>query len=31
MNIDLEKGSGSRTFNVDVSMSGPFLGLNFYF
>jgi len=31
LNIDLEKGSGARTFNADVEMFGPFLGVNFYF
>ena len=31
MDIDLEKGSGARTFNADISMSGRFLGLNLYF
>ena len=31
MNIDLENGSGSSTFNVDVEMNGPFLGVNFHF
>ena len=31
MDIDLEKNSGRRTFNADVSMSGPFLGLSYYF
>ena len=28
MDIDLEKNGGRRTFNADVSMSGPFLGLS---
>jgi hypothetical protein len=31
MNIDIEKGSGARTFNADIEMNGPFLGLNLYF
>jgi hypothetical protein len=31
MNIDIEKGSGVRTFNADVEMNGPFLGLNVRF
>ena len=31
MNIDLEKGSGARTFNADIEMNGPFLGLNLHF
>jgi hypothetical protein len=31
MNIDLEKGSGSSTFNADIQMNGPFLGVNFPF
>jgi hypothetical protein len=31
MDIDLEKGSGARTFNADIEMSGPFLGVNFHF
>jgi hypothetical protein len=31
LNIDIEKGSGSRTFNADIEMNGPFLGVNFYF
>ena len=31
MNIDFEKGSGSNTFNLDVEMDGPFLGVNFLF
>src|SRR5262245_22690767 len=31
MNIDLEKGSGARTFNADIEMNGPFLGLNVHF
>jgi hypothetical protein len=31
INIDLEKGSGARTFNADIEMFGPFLGVNLYF
>jgi opacity protein-like surface antigen len=31
MNIDLETGSGASTFNADISMNGPFLGVNFHF
>jgi hypothetical protein len=31
MNIDLEKDSGSQTFNADIQMSGPFLAVNFFF
>jgi sugar phosphate permease len=31
MNIDIEKGSGARTFNAAVEMNGPFLGLNVHF
>jgi hypothetical protein len=31
MDIDLEKGRGARTFNADMSMSGPFLGLTLSF
>jgi hypothetical protein len=31
LNIDLEKGSGRRTFNADIEMFGPFLGANLYF
>ena len=31
MNIDLEKGSGARTFNADIEMNGPFLGLGLSF
>ena len=31
MDIDLETGSGARTFNADIEMSGPFLGVNFHF
>ena len=31
MDIDLEKNGGRRTFNADVSMSGPFLGLSLDF
>jgi hypothetical protein len=31
LNIDLEKGSGARTFNADIEMFGPFLGVNLYF
>ena len=31
MNIDVETGSGSSTFNADIEMSGPFLGLNIHF
>jgi opacity protein-like surface antigen len=28
MNIDLETGSGASTLNADISMNGPFLGVN---
>ena len=31
MNIDIEKGSGAGTFNAEVEMNGPFLGVNLYF
>jgi hypothetical protein len=31
MDIDLEKDSGSATFNADIEMNGPFLGVNFHF
>lgn len=31
MNIDLEKGSGARTFNADIEMYGPFLAMSLYF
>jgi hypothetical protein len=31
LNIDLEKDSGARTFNADIEMFGPFLGVNLYF
>jgi hypothetical protein len=31
MNIDIEKGSGARTFNAGVEMNGPFLGLDLHF
>ena len=32
MNIDLEKGSGARTFNADIEMYGPFrLAVSLYF
>jgi hypothetical protein len=31
MNVDLQKGSGARTFNADIEMNGPFLGLGVYF
>jgi hypothetical protein len=31
MSIDLEKGSGPGTFNADIEMNGPFLGVNFHF
>ena len=31
MNIDIEKGSGAQTFNADIEMNGPFLGLSLYF
>jgi hypothetical protein len=31
MNIDIETGSGARTFNADISMNGPFFGVNFHF
>jgi hypothetical protein len=31
IDIDLEKDGGRRTFNADVSMSGPFLGLSLDF
>ena len=31
MHVDVEKGSGLRTLDADVSFNGPFLGVNFYF
>jgi len=31
LNIDLEKDGGRRTFNADIEMFGPFLGVNLYF
>jgi opacity protein-like surface antigen len=31
LNIDLEKGDRARTFNADIEMFGPFLGVNLYF
>ena len=31
MHVDIEKGSGTSTLDADLSMNGPFLGLNFYF
>jgi hypothetical protein len=31
MDIDLETGGGASTFNADIEMSGPFLGVNFHF
>jgi len=31
LNIDLEKGSGARTFNADIEMFGPFLAVGLYF
>jgi hypothetical protein len=31
MNIDLEKGSGSRTLNANIQMSGPILAVNFHY
>jgi hypothetical protein len=31
MNIDIETGSGASTLNADISMNGPFLGVNFHF
>jgi hypothetical protein len=31
MNIDLEKDNRARTFNADIEMFGPFLGVNLYF
>ena len=31
LKIDLEKGSGARTFNADIEMFGPFLAVGFYF
>jgi hypothetical protein len=31
MHVDIEKGSGVGTLDVDVSFNGPFLGVNFYF
>ena len=30
MNIDLEKGSGARTRNADLKLSGPFLGITLH-
>jgi hypothetical protein len=31
LNIDLEKDGGRQTFNADIEMFGPFLGVNLYF
>jgi opacity protein-like surface antigen len=31
MDIELEKGNGSSTFNADIEMNGPFVGVNFHF
>jgi opacity protein-like surface antigen len=31
MHVDIEKGSGATTLDADVSMNGPFVGVNFYF
>ena len=31
MNIDLEKDDRRQTFNADIEMFGPFLGVNLYF
>jgi hypothetical protein len=31
LNVDIEKGSGARTFNADIEMNGPFLGLSVHF
>ena len=31
MHVDVEKGTGVGTLDVDVSFNGPFLGVNFYF
>jgi len=31
MDIDVEKGSGRRTLDVDLTLSGPALGFNLYF
>jgi opacity protein-like surface antigen len=31
MHVDVEKGTGVGTLDVDVSFNGPFLGINFYF
>jgi hypothetical protein len=29
MHVDVEKGTGVGTLDVDVSFNGPFLGVNF--
>lgn len=31
INVDIEKGGGARTFNADIEMNGPFLGLSVHF
>jgi YfaZ precursor len=31
LNIDLEKNDRRQTFNADIEMFGPFIGVNFYF
>lgn len=31
MHVEIEKGSGARTLDADLSLNGPFLGFNFYF
>ena len=31
MHVDVEKGTGVGTLDLDVSFNGPFLGINFYF
>jgi opacity protein-like surface antigen len=31
MRVKIEEGSGASTLDVDVSMNGPVLGINFYF
>jgi hypothetical protein len=31
MDIDVEKDSGRKTLDVDLTLSGPLLGLTFYF
>jgi len=31
LNIDLEKSNRRDSFNADIEMFGPFLGVNLYF